>query len=248
MIKFFRKIRQNSIKENRFINYLKYAVGEIVLVVIGILIALWLNNLNQQRIELQDSSNLKRALKEELIENKKSFKSYISYVEQCHDKITTVLNVSAGDNTGIPISTLKKLVIEMMPSGAIEINQSRLNAAENSGQFRLLTSNESTALTNYETLLDDFKEARKLNNIFNKENRPLFLYFSIIEKYNKRVYPNAVLTKHPDFNLSDKDFLAFLKKKETYLQLSTILTSILVDIQWLRALDKNIDKTIEALN
>lgn len=128
------------------------------------------------------------------------------------------------------------------------INQSRLNAAKSSGQFRLLTSNESTALTNYETELDGFKEARKLNNIFNKENRPLFLYFSLIEMYNKQIYPNAVLEKHPDFNLSNKDFLVFLKKKETYLQLSTILTSILVDIQWLRELDKDIDKTIEVLN
>ncbi len=47
MIKFFRKIRLNSIKENKFINYLKYAIGEIVLVVIGILIALQINNRNE---------------------------------------------------------------------------------------------------------------------------------------------------------------------------------------------------------
>jgi len=47
MIKFFRKIRQNSIKENKVTNYLKYAVGEIVLVVIGILIAISLNNWNE---------------------------------------------------------------------------------------------------------------------------------------------------------------------------------------------------------
>jgi len=228
--------------------YLKYAIGEIVLVVIGILIALWINNLNQQRIELQDSSNLKLALKEELLENKKSFKSYKSYVEQCHEKIITVLNVSAVNITEITINTLKKLVIEMMPAGAININESRLNAAKTSGQFRLLTSEESTALTNYETRLDGFKEARKLNNIFNNENRPLFLYFSLVDDYNKGLYPNVVLTKHPDYNLSDEDFLSFLKKRETYLQLSSILTSILVDIQWLVGLDKNIDKTIEALN
>ena len=49
MIKFFRKIRQNSIKENKIINYLKYAIGEIILVVIGILIALSINNWNDNR-------------------------------------------------------------------------------------------------------------------------------------------------------------------------------------------------------
>ena len=46
MIKFFRKIRQRSLTENRFSKYLLYAIGEIILVVIGILIALQINNNN----------------------------------------------------------------------------------------------------------------------------------------------------------------------------------------------------------
>ena len=49
MIQFFRKIRENLLKENRFSKYLIYALGEIVLVVIGILIALSLNNRNEQQ-------------------------------------------------------------------------------------------------------------------------------------------------------------------------------------------------------
>lgn len=47
MIKFFRKIRQNLLMENKTGKYLKYALGEIVLVVIGILIALQINNANE---------------------------------------------------------------------------------------------------------------------------------------------------------------------------------------------------------
>ena len=47
MIKFFRKIRQKLVTENKFSKYLLYAIGEIVLVVIGILIALQVNNLNE---------------------------------------------------------------------------------------------------------------------------------------------------------------------------------------------------------
>ena len=46
MIKFFRKIRQNMIKENRISKYMLYAIGEIILVVIGILFALQINNWN----------------------------------------------------------------------------------------------------------------------------------------------------------------------------------------------------------
>jgi hypothetical protein len=47
MIKFFRKIRQRLLSENKFSKYLIYAIGEILLVVVGILIALWINNANQ---------------------------------------------------------------------------------------------------------------------------------------------------------------------------------------------------------
>ncbi|MET7029914.1 DUF6090 family protein [Sediminicola luteus] len=46
MIKFFRRIRQRLLSENKFSKYLIYAIGEIILVVIGILIALALNNWN----------------------------------------------------------------------------------------------------------------------------------------------------------------------------------------------------------
>lgn len=49
MIKFFRKIRFNLMSENKSGKYLKYAVGEIILVVIGILIALQINNWNENR-------------------------------------------------------------------------------------------------------------------------------------------------------------------------------------------------------
>ncbi|MEM6516972.1 MAG: DUF6090 family protein, partial [Bacteroidota bacterium] len=49
MIKFFRNIRKTLLTENRFNKYLLYAIGEIVLVVIGILIALQINNWNENR-------------------------------------------------------------------------------------------------------------------------------------------------------------------------------------------------------
>ena len=49
MLRFFRQIRQRLLTENRFSKYLLYAVGEILLVVIGILIALQINNWNEDR-------------------------------------------------------------------------------------------------------------------------------------------------------------------------------------------------------
>jgi hypothetical protein len=49
MIKFFRRIRKKLLVEGKIGNYFKYAIGEIILVVIGILIALQINNWNEKR-------------------------------------------------------------------------------------------------------------------------------------------------------------------------------------------------------
>ena len=67
MIKFFRQIRKSLLMENKTSKpartnqsgrYFKYAIGEIVLVVIGILIALSINNWNSQRIQDANALNL----------------------------------------------------------------------------------------------------------------------------------------------------------------------------------------------
>ena len=49
MIKFFRNIRKDLMEKNKTSRYIKYAIGEIILVVIGILIALQINNWNENR-------------------------------------------------------------------------------------------------------------------------------------------------------------------------------------------------------
>lgn len=54
MIKFFRHIRQSLLMENKTRKYFKYAIGEIILVVIGILIALQINNWNDQKKETKE--------------------------------------------------------------------------------------------------------------------------------------------------------------------------------------------------
>ena len=70
MIKFFRKIRYNLMSENKTGKYLKYAIGEIILVMVGILLALQVNNWNTNRINsIKENNylvNLKRDLNNQL--------------------------------------------------------------------------------------------------------------------------------------------------------------------------------------
>lgn len=66
MIKFFKKIRQRLLTENKFSKYLLYAIGEIILVVIGILIALQINNWNEKRLQKQALKNIYTIIVEDL--------------------------------------------------------------------------------------------------------------------------------------------------------------------------------------
>ena len=72
MIKFFRRIRQRLLTENKFSKYLLYAIGEIILVVIGILIALSINNWNEDRKESLIEKNYLRRLLADLENDYKS--------------------------------------------------------------------------------------------------------------------------------------------------------------------------------
>jgi len=58
MINFFRKLRKGLLTENKFSKYLLYAIGEILLVVVGILIALNINNQNEERKERKEEGIL----------------------------------------------------------------------------------------------------------------------------------------------------------------------------------------------
>tara|TARA_R110000823_G_scaffold294628_2_gene413567 strand:- start:259 stop:591 length:333 start_codon:yes stop_codon:yes gene_type:complete len=66
MIKFFRKIRQNLLSEGKTGKYLKYAFGEIILVVIGILIALGISNWNENRKNNNETTDFINRLTEEI--------------------------------------------------------------------------------------------------------------------------------------------------------------------------------------
>ncbi len=98
MIKFFRHIRQNLIMENKTSKYFKYAIGEIVLVVIGILIALSINNWNEQR----KNSSIE---KETLISLKSDLESAL---DQLNHKIFQNIDYKTRDSILLDVIHFKK--------------------------------------------------------------------------------------------------------------------------------------------
>jgi hypothetical protein len=103
MIKFFRKIRYDLMEKNKTGKYFKYAIGEIVLVVIGILIALSINNWNENRkerlIEIAILTDIRKDLiqtKEDLTINIKAHKRQLKIYSELHNNLekTKVYNDS----------------------------------------------------------------------------------------------------------------------------------------------------------
>ena len=91
MIKIFNKIRQKLLNEGHIGQYLKYAIGEIILVVIGILIALSINNWNESRKQAKAESEFKEGVKNDLGRDKE----YILMIMEMAEKkevAFTVLN------------------------------------------------------------------------------------------------------------------------------------------------------------
>ena len=93
MIKLFRNIRQNMIKQNRVTNYFLYAIGEIVLVVIGILIALQVNTWNESRKLKETEREFFKGVKSDLLQDK----TYMNLIIDKADKKMVVYNILKSD-------------------------------------------------------------------------------------------------------------------------------------------------------
>jgi len=133
MIKFFRKIRQNLLSEGKTGKYFKYAIGEILLVVIGIIIALQLNNWNQNRINNLQAINALHNLKAELQRNIVDLEDMESKCDKSVTSTAKGIEILNGDFTVkdlIQIDTLIRKVLTTFP-----VTKSTYEELINTGNF-----------------------------------------------------------------------------------------------------------------
>ena len=91
MINFFRRIRQNLLNENKFSKYLLYAIGEIILVVIGILIALQVNTWKEDKSIAKSEKKYMQNLKEDLQMDIQVFDSYFKKNQEIYQIIDSTI-------------------------------------------------------------------------------------------------------------------------------------------------------------
>ncbi|RIA09169.1 hypothetical protein OE09_0998 [Flavobacteriaceae bacterium MAR_2010_72] len=162
MIKFFRRIRQSLLIEGKTGKYLKYAIGEIILVVIGILIALGINNWNEEtKINASVTSHL-TILQQNLMEDQSQLKELKQRMtENIHYADSSMLQI----RTTIPVAnSIKKYLVKLILEYKFSPNTNAMEMLTQSNELPYLNTNLQTAILNYYSLIEKVKEREYISN------------------------------------------------------------------------------------
>lgn len=138
MISLFRKIRQQLLSQNRVTRYLAYAVGEILLVVIGILIALQVNNWNESRKFEAESNKLTQDINAEFQDNRIVLKERIADLEVATDHVRRVLSLMNAEHEEIQKAEPAGILSKSLKYGNYNPANSSINELISSGKLNLV--------------------------------------------------------------------------------------------------------------
>jgi hypothetical protein len=168
MIKIFRKIRYDLMGKNKTGQYLKYAIGEIVLVVIGILIALQINNWNETRKERIEEQKILILLKEEFKSNLEQIENKIALRNYIMKESSRVIDYIDNERFDINLDTLIQNISPIALAPTFDPIQNELLSSE--GLKLIRNDTLKRYLSNWPTSIADLKE---------QENEWVFMYNNI---------------------------------------------------------------------
>ena len=212
MIKFFRKIRQQLITENKFSKYLLYAIGEIILVVIGILIALQINNSNNKRIETKREFKYLTNIEIDLVKDIESLEYNLDF----RQKKTLGIEKLIKQINGQPIQDLNETtynVINTLYQERFQPSNVTYNDLVSSGNINLI-SNDSIKIYLFELSL------LYQQNLFNiehetaeyDENISKSIFRLVDVERMKPVFLGEKTTEQ--VNISEEDFKTLFESRE----------------------------------
>lgn len=180
MIRFFRKIRQQLLSQDKFSKYLLYAVGEILLVVIGILIALQINNFNEDRKARDKEQIVLKNLKEDFLANQKIIDRSLAVHEYHLNELKSYLK-HLGPN--VPALTDSIYKFDVSDYGKLNLINGTLQAVINTDKFEII-QNEllKKKLSTYPSIFATYKEFEDVNRdiVINKHRALGEKYTSIL--------------------------------------------------------------------
>ena len=187
MIKLFRKIRQNLLNENKFKIYLIYGIGEIILVVIGILIAVSINNWKQSINLKEEEQNLYADLIQELQTDLVEVREHRDYNNRYLLRYNRASEIILNDPQRQLIDTLAIITTELTNFSDFNNEESAYNKLAASGKLEIITNKE---------VLTRLQNLGLLYNYINRlENNQQQFMFTILPKITEylRIKPLQVM-------------------------------------------------------
>ena len=230
MIKFFRKIRQNLLSQGRTGKYLKYAFGEILLVVIGILIALQVSNWNKKRIDSDSEKEALFDLNTEIKSNIKALEIIIAEHEKSLVAGNEIKSMITDTNklNSISNDSLQSILIVMNYNYTYDPKLGILNSVINSGRINLIQNKEIRYMLSSinEFIIDADEDTKVIEKLRGEYYWPMIASKKEIIDYNKLSRDNKKSFRNPEFIFwvdfittvrqsgleEENDLLEFLKK------------------------------------
>jgi hypothetical protein len=146
-------------EQNKTAKYFKYAIGEIILVVIGILIALQVSEWNTNRKRQQQEAVFLRDLHNEFIENKMQLDTVVSRHKSVYKGSQGIIDLFPINHNTVNIDTLANYLNQMAFRWTFNPQQSTINAITNTSSFDLISNSElRTILQRWTELIADYQE------------------------------------------------------------------------------------------
>nr|WP_297785840.1 DUF6090 family protein [uncultured Allomuricauda sp.] len=162
MFKFFRAIRQRLLTENKFSKYLLYAFGEIILVVIGILIALQINNWNNDLANQKSEKEIIKNLNLEFEQNKIMLQKSKEHHEDLLSAAKTVMNLIGESAPTLDTQNIDSLLSQSLDYIIYKPSQAVYSDLISSGKLNLISSDSLRILLfEWSSNLEQITEAYK---------------------------------------------------------------------------------------
>jgi len=216
MIKFFRRIRQRLLSENKFSKYMLYAIGEIVLVVVGILIAIQLNNRNTAKNKHLKIEDLKYKLVREVSENINSVnENEIRKAKIMSNKISELLDFIGKPDEIYNKKRIDSLLLFSTVDYDLTLNLNTLTEAKANGEIFLLTNDSLRNALNHLLKFEKFVQEKIV--IINSDNNNFNLpyYYKNMNFRNLMVESQKFDLEKVEFSrLEENDYVRILTDRE----------------------------------
>ena len=164
MIKFFSKIRYSLIEQNKSGKYFKYAIGEIILVVIGVLIALSINNWNENRKNSIKEIQFLEGFKNDLMANKTELNRVIRKAEITSNSSDSILKLKRRELESLGIKSFVRFMMDAAGFAVCQTQEGTIQGIMGSGNLDVI-SNDSIrlAIGSWQANLKDVREWEELD-------------------------------------------------------------------------------------